>query len=137
MPDLSPLCAPILPGTEQSPIEQSQIYDKKPEWLKVSLIYLWYYDKLNIIHSDIKFAFPTIWYHSYSLRSTKIFEETESPSQAKLNQPFWGMADVIGVDCLVWVYTHKFTQTLLCCSIVSALSQKGLFNRIFKIFQNV
>ncbi|XP_071795345.1 GON-4-like protein isoform X2 [Asterias amurensis] len=34
MPDLSPLCAPILPGTEQSPVEQSQIYDKKPEWLK-------------------------------------------------------------------------------------------------------
>ena len=28
------------------------------------------------------------------------------------NKPFWGMADVIGVYCLVWVYTHKFTPNL-------------------------
>ena len=37
------------------------------------------------------------------------------------------MADVIGVYCLVWVYTHKFTQTFLCFNIVFAISQKGLW----------
>ena len=42
------------------------------------------------------------------------------------HKPFSGMADVIGVYCLVWVYTHKFTQTLQCCSIVSPMRYGGL-----------
>ena len=29
--------------------------------------------------------------------------------------------------CLVWVYIHKLTQTLECCSIVSAISKKKAY----------
>ncbi|XP_022103004.1 GON-4-like protein [Acanthaster planci] len=33
-PILTPPCAPVFPGSEKAPVENFQLYDKRPEWLK-------------------------------------------------------------------------------------------------------
>ncbi|XP_038071708.1 GON-4-like protein isoform X2 [Patiria miniata] len=33
-PTLTPTCTPVLPGSEKAPVDNFQLYDKRPEWLK-------------------------------------------------------------------------------------------------------